>query len=144
MVDRARAALRSGQAVYLPGDIPWPGPNTRPGRLLGRAHRFLSVWADLASATGAPVFHVVCTHAPGGRFALTIDPPWRLAPGDQQAAVDRFLARLEAAIAAEPAEAIAHLLWPATASLPIRAIRPPTIDLPSARPAAASGCGTWT
>ena len=32
---RARGAAR-GQAVYLPGDIPWTGPNTRSGRLLGR------------------------------------------------------------------------------------------------------------
>ena len=30
------SALRDGLAVYLTGDIPWDGPNTRPGRLLGQ------------------------------------------------------------------------------------------------------------
>ena len=33
---RARAALRDGLAVYLTADIPWDGPNSRPGRLLGQ------------------------------------------------------------------------------------------------------------
>src|SRR5262249_56522851 len=66
---RARAALRAGKAVYLPGDIPWSGPNTRAGRLLGQTHPLLSVWADLAALTGAPVFFVGCTHRPGGRVA---------------------------------------------------------------------------
>ena len=72
---RTRAALRDGLAVYLNGDIPWPGPNTRPGRLLGQHRRFLSVWTDLAALTRAPVFLIFCTHRPGGRYALTIDPP---------------------------------------------------------------------
>jgi phosphatidylinositol dimannoside acyltransferase len=40
---RARSALRDGLAVYLTADIPWDGPNSRPGRLLGQTHRFLSV-----------------------------------------------------------------------------------------------------
>ena len=31
-----RAALRDGLAIYLNGDIPWSGPNTCAGRLLGR------------------------------------------------------------------------------------------------------------
>ncbi len=88
---RARAALRDGLAVYLTGDIPWPGPNARPGRLLGQPQRFLSVWADLAVLARAPVFLVFCTHRPGGRFALTIEPPWTLAPGDEPAAVARYL-----------------------------------------------------
>ena len=37
-VFRARAALRDGLAIYLNGDIPWSGPNTCPGLLLGRPH----------------------------------------------------------------------------------------------------------
>src|SRR5262249_7921592 len=53
---RARAALRDGLAVFLTGDIPWDGANSRPGRLLGRTHRFLSVWAELAAQTRVPVF----------------------------------------------------------------------------------------
>ena len=74
---RARSALRDGLAVYLSGDIPWSGPNTRPGRLLGRPQPFLSVWADLAVLTRAPVFLAFCTHLPGGRYALD-----DRAPGD--------------------------------------------------------------
>src|SRR5262249_54739137 len=70
---RAGAALRSGHAVYFPGDIPWTGPNTRPGRLLGQPHRLLSIWADLASLTGAPIFFTFCTHRAGGRFSLTFE-----------------------------------------------------------------------
>lgn len=109
---RARAALRAGRAVYLPGDVPWTGPNTRTGTLLGQTHRLLSVWADLAALTGAPVFFVTCTHLPGGRFSLSLAPYGRLCPGAESAAVAGFLAHLEAAIAAHPAEAVAHLLWP--------------------------------
>lgn len=109
---RARAALRDGLCVYLSGDIPWSGPNTRPGRLLGRPRTFLSVWADLAALTGAPVYFVFCTHRPGGRHALSIEPMGTLAPGEEPGAVARFLARLESEIAAHPADAVAHLLWP--------------------------------
>ena len=36
---RAGRRLRDGLAVYLNGDIPWTGPNTRPGRLLGQPRR---------------------------------------------------------------------------------------------------------
>jgi lauroyl/myristoyl acyltransferase len=109
---RARAALRDGLAVYLTGDIPWSGPNSRPGRLLGQSRTFLAVWADLAALTRAPVFLLFCTHRPGGRYTLTIDPPRTLAPGDEASAVARYLARLDAEIAAHPADAVAHLLWP--------------------------------
>ncbi len=45
---RAHAALRDGYAVYLNGDIPWPGPNARPGHFLGRDRALLAIWADLA------------------------------------------------------------------------------------------------
>src|SRR5262249_1966395 len=109
---RARAALRAGLPVYPTGDIPWDGPNSRPGRLLGQTYRFLSVWADLAAQTRAPVFHVFCNHRAGGRYALVIDPPSRLQRGDESAAVVRYLHRLEHAIAAHPADAVARLLWP--------------------------------
>jgi lauroyl/myristoyl acyltransferase len=109
---RARAALRDGLAVYVTGDIPWDGPNSRPGRLLGQTRRFLSVWADLAAQTRVPVFLVFCNHRAGGRYALTIDPPWTLSRGDEPAAVVRYMHRLERAIAAEPTDAVAHLLWP--------------------------------
>jgi lauroyl/myristoyl acyltransferase len=109
---RARAALRDGLAIYVTGDIPWDGPNSRPGRLLGQTRRFLSVWADLAAQARVPVFLVFCNHLPGGRYALRIDAPWTLARGDEPAAVVRYLDRLERAVAADPADAVAHLLWP--------------------------------
>jgi lauroyl/myristoyl acyltransferase len=109
---RVRAALRDGLAVYLTGDIPWNGPNARPGRLLGQTRRFLSVWTDLAVQTRVPVFLVFCNHLPGGRYALTIEGPWSLGRGDEPSAVVRYLNRLERAIAADPADAVAHLLWP--------------------------------
>ncbi len=109
---RARSALRDGLAVYLSGDIPWSGPNTRPGRLLGRPQPFLSVWADLAVLTRAPVFLTFCTHLPGGRYALAIEPLGTLAPGGEEQAVAHYLARLESEVAAHPADAVPHLLWP--------------------------------
>jgi lauroyl/myristoyl acyltransferase len=130
---RARAALRAGKVVYLPGDIPWSGPNTHAGRLLGRAQQFLSVWADLAALTGAPVFFVFCTHAPGGRFALTLEPAGLIVPGQENSAVAGYLSRLEAEIAAHPSDAVAHLLWPcysatfrAPLPLPPRSARRPS------------------
>ncbi len=123
---RARAALRDGLAVYLAGDIPWHGPNSRPGRLLGQSQSFLSVWADLAVVTRAPVFFLFCAHRPGGCYALTIDPPRTVSDGEQPVAVALYLARLEAEIAAHPADAVAHLLWPCYGppSPAVRAVRP--------------------
>ncbi len=109
---RARSALLEGLAVLIHGDVAWDSRCARPGRLLGRPVRVESAWADLAVVTGSPVLPIFCEHRRGGRFGLTIDPPRFLAPGGQQDAVDRYLARLDAAIAAAPAEAISHLLWP--------------------------------
>ncbi len=127
---RARAALLDGLAVYINGDVAWPSACARPGRLLGHRRRFLSAWADLAVLTGAQVLPVFCVHRPAGRFALTFDPPWTLAPGSQEAAVARYLERLEAEIAAHPADAIAHLLWPsfnAPAEPEAQVLRSPSI-----------------
>ena len=109
---RARSALRDGMAVYLGGDILWPGPNCRPGRLLGVDRTFLAVWADLAALSDAPVVFAFATHGPKGRYALTLDPPRAVPPGGEDAAVAAFMARLEAEITRHPADAIAHLLWP--------------------------------
>ena len=131
-----RSALRDGLAVYLTADIPWDGPNSRPGRLLGQTHRFLSVWADLAVQTRVPVFLVFCNHRGGGRYALTIDPPWTLGRGDEPAAVVRYFDRLERAIAADPADAVAHLLWPCYG--PPHATPPPRTAGPPRRRGAAS------
>ena len=108
----ARAALREGMIVYLGGDILWPGPNCRPGRFLGVDRTWLAVWADLAALTGAPVVFLFASHAPGGRYALTLDPPRAVTPGGEGDAVAAFLARLEAEIRRHPADAAAHLLWP--------------------------------
>jgi phosphatidylinositol dimannoside acyltransferase len=109
---RARAALRDGLAIYLNGDIPWSGPNTCPGTLLGRPQRLLAIWTELAVLTGAPVFLVFCIHLPGGRFSLEIEEIGRLRPGEEETAVADYLKQLEARIATSPAEAFAHLLWP--------------------------------
>lgn len=109
---RARAALRDGLAVYLNGDIPWTGRNARPGRLLGQTRPFLATWADLAVLARCPVVFVTCTHALAGRYALDFSAPITIAPGDEPAAVATYFARLEASIAAHPADAVAHLTWP--------------------------------
>ena len=99
-------------AIYLNGDIPWNGPNTRIGRLIGQQLRLLTIWIDLAALTGAPVFWVFCTHEPGGRFALDIEPMEPIEPGEEGLALDRYLAELNARIVNDPTEAVAHLLWP--------------------------------
>jgi hypothetical protein len=57
------------------------------------------------------VIPVFCTHQPGGRLALTFDAPWNVTRGDEDRAVARYLARLEAEVLAHPADAVAHLLW---------------------------------
>jgi lauroyl/myristoyl acyltransferase len=108
---RTRSALRDGMAVYLKGDVPWFGANTRPGRFLGIERPFQSLWAEFAGLFRAPVIPVFCTHRPAGRFALSFDPAWNVARGDEASAVARYLARLEAEIAACPTDAVAHLLW---------------------------------
>ena len=87
-------------------------PNTRPGRFLGESRRVLSVWADVAALLGAPVHFVFCQHGPGGRYSLEFEPIGHVMPGGENQAVALFLSRLEAKIAANPADAPAHLLWP--------------------------------
>jgi lauroyl/myristoyl acyltransferase len=109
---RARAALRDGLAIYMNGDIPWSGPNTCPGRLLGRPQRMLAIWTELAVLTRAPVFLVFCNHAPAGRFTLEIEPLGWLRPGEEAMAVADYLRQLESRIANSPADAVAHLVWP--------------------------------
>ena len=109
---RARSALRDGLAVYLSGDILWPGPNCRRGRLLGVDRTFLAVWADLAALARAPVVSLFAGHRPGGRYALTFGAPMAVEPGQEDQAVAGYLRALEAEIARNPADAIAYLLWP--------------------------------
>jgi lauroyl/myristoyl acyltransferase len=115
---RARATLRDGLAVYLNGDIPWAGPNTCSGTLLGQRQQFLAIWTDLAVLTGSPVFLVFCTHMPRGRFALEFEAIGHLAAGEEQEAVADYLKQLEARVASSPADAIAHLTWPCYDSPP--------------------------
>jgi phosphatidylinositol dimannoside acyltransferase len=117
-VFRARAALRDGLAIYLNGDIPWTGPNTCAGRLLGRPQRFLAIWTELAVLTSAPVFFVFCMHLPGGRFSLEIEAIGHLHAGEEESAVADYLKQLEARIEASPADAVAHLAWPCYVSPP--------------------------
>jgi lauroyl/myristoyl acyltransferase len=115
---RARAALRAGLAIYLNGDIPWLGPNTCFGMLLGRPQRFLAIWTELAVLTDAPVFLMFCTHLPGGRFALEIEAMGHLRLGEEDVAVADYLKQLEARIAVSPADAVAYLDWPCYQSSP--------------------------
>ncbi|GAC1464878.1 MAG: hypothetical protein NVSMB9_03960 [Isosphaeraceae bacterium] len=109
---RTRAALRDGLIVYLTGDVPWDGPNTRPGCFLGHVQSYQSLWVDLAARFQTPVIPVFCTHLPGGRYRLSFDPAWSVERGDEDSAMQRFLTRLEVEIRANPTEAVAHLLWP--------------------------------
>ena len=99
-------------AVYLCGDIPWPGPTTQPGRLLGQSHRFLSIWTELAAMSRSPVFHVFCTHQPGGKYRLEFEAVGKVQAGEEREAVADYLKQLEARISQDPTQAVAHLLWP--------------------------------
>ena len=121
---RARTALRGGLALYLCGDIPWHGANSRPGRFLGQDRRFLAIWTDLAVLTRAPVFHVFCVHLPGGRFRIELEAVGRVHAGEENDALADYLKGLEARIATEPAQAVAHLLWPC--------FNPSVLDRPAA------------
>jgi lauroyl/myristoyl acyltransferase len=130
---RARAALRDGCAVYLNGDIPWTGPNTCPGRLLGRTHCLLAIWTELAVLTHAPVFLVFCTHSPRGRFALEIEPLGWLRAGEEDIAIADYLTQLEVRIANSPADAVAHLVWPCYAPQPYSGSPPKRPPQPARR-----------
>ena len=104
--------MQNGLALYMCGDIPWYGLNTRPGRLLGVEQPYLAIWTELAALTRVPVFHLFCLHLPGGRFRLEIDGVGLIQPDEQSEAVADFLKQLEPRIATHPAQAPAHLLWP--------------------------------
>jgi lauroyl/myristoyl acyltransferase len=131
----ARYALLEGKSLYLAGDVPWIGKNTRAGAVLGQSLRVLSVWVDLAVLTRTPVFFVFCTHGKDGRHALAIEPIGTIPPGSEDEAVARYFTRLEAAIAAHPADAVAHLLWPCYGAPGPRS-SPSRMDRPSRRVAA--------
>jgi len=109
---RARSALRDGLAVYLAGDVPWPGPNARIGRLLGVEHPFQTIWIDLAVLAKTPVVLSFCRHLPEGRFSIAFEPPLTIAQGEEDRAFARYLDRLEREIARFPGEAVAYLSWP--------------------------------
>ena len=130
---RARSALRDGLAVYLAGDVPWPGPNARLGRLLGVEHAFQTIWIDLAVLAKTPVVLVFCRHLPGGRFSIAFDPPWTISPGEEDLAFARYLARLESEISRYPGEAVAYLSWPCYRlnTSPKRAMKSPHVRLKS-------------
>ncbi|MFO0910200.1 MAG: hypothetical protein U0794_17965 [Isosphaeraceae bacterium] len=51
---RTRPAAREGMIVYLKGDVPWTGANTRPGRLMGQTFTFQSLWAEFARSFAPP------------------------------------------------------------------------------------------
>ncbi|ADV60778.1 hypothetical protein Isop_0181 [Isosphaera pallida ATCC 43644] len=148
----ARSALRKGMSIYLNGDIPWYGPNTRVGRLLGQPHRLISLWADLAAVARAPVVTMFCGYRPGGRHRLVFDPPRTILPGQESQAVRDYLIRLELEIARYPHEAVAHLLWPcfgppreassSTASACNPASTPSSSTPPLSWPAQAGEAGT--
>ena len=109
---RTRTALREGKVVYLKGDVPWIGPNTRPAHFLGEDRSFQSLWAEFAALFRVPVVTVFCTHAPQGRYRLDFGPSFRVTRGAEDAAVRDYLALLESWIITHPADAVAHLLWP--------------------------------
>lgn len=109
---KTRAALRDGIIVYVKGDVPWVGPNTRPARLLGQERSFQSLWAEFAALFRAPVVPVFCTHLPGGRYALTFGTVIDVTRGREGDAVSHYISRLEAEITAHPSDAVGHLLWP--------------------------------
>jgi len=115
---RVHEAIRRGMVVYLSGDVPWESRNARPARLLGREQTFLSVWADLAALTGAPVVPMFCGHRPGGGHRLTFDTPWHVRPGEEGEAVERYIRRLERAIRDDPTDAVAHITWPCYSARP--------------------------
>lgn len=127
---RARSALRDGVAVYLAGDVPWPGPNARTGRLLGVEHAFQTIWIDLAVLAKAPVVLVFCRHLAGGRFSLRFEPPLSISAGEEDRAFAHYLARLEREIALHPDEAVAYLSWPCYRlnSSPKRSSKPPRVQ----------------
>lgn len=134
----ARDAIRDGLAIYLNGDIPWEGNNTRRGTLLGHSRQFLSIWVDLAVLTGAPVFWVFCTHEAGGRFALDIEQVGPIRAKEEASTIDRYFHELNARIANDPTEAVAHLLWPCYTQPPAtapRSLNPQGIRSSRARPA---------
>jgi phosphatidylinositol dimannoside acyltransferase len=109
---RTRSALRDNLIVYLKGDVPWAGANTRTARFLGQERTFQSLWAEFAALFRATVVPVFCTHRPNGRYALTFDPPFAVERGGEGEAVARYIARLEVKILEDPADAVGHLLWP--------------------------------
>jgi lauroyl/myristoyl acyltransferase len=109
---RARSALRDGLAIYLNGDIPWPGANARSGSLLGQTYTFLSVWADLAVLTGAPVIFMLAQHGESGSYHLNFSESFQITQGQEQTAIDAYLRHLETMIMSNPADAVAHLTWP--------------------------------
>lgn len=119
---QARAALRDGLALYLNGDIAWDGSNTRTCRMLGRDHKFLAVWAELACLTRSPVFFAFCRHLDAGRFAIEFKRLDPATPSRPEHLLAAYLSEVEAQVAVDPSEAVAYLTWPCYTEAPEAAV----------------------
>ncbi len=111
--DPCPAALRDGLAIYFCGDIPWRARTLCPAGCSACRISSSPSGPSWPSLTRVPVFHVFCTHLPGGKFPARVrgrrpDPR----PARKDDAVADYLKQLEARIATYPAQAVAHLLWP--------------------------------
>jgi lauroyl/myristoyl acyltransferase len=109
---RAWKALREGYVMYLNSDVPWEIATARRARFLGREMPLLSLWADLAAITRAPVVRVFCTHEADGVYRIRFEGPIHVSPGGEQTALEEYLGRLEAMIREHPGDAIPYFLWP--------------------------------
>jgi lauroyl/myristoyl acyltransferase len=100
-------ALRRGEIVALQGDRPRTGGRVATVTLFGRPFPLPVGPAALARAAGVPLVPVFVFRAGRRRYRVAIRPAIRVAPTAEhpdgvEAALRRFAAELEAAIASEP------------------------------------------
>jgi lauroyl/myristoyl acyltransferase len=109
----ARRLIQKGVAIYLNCDIPWTGPNTNVGQLLGQPVRFQSIWIDLAMILNCPVIQTSCRQLTGGRFDIKFSEPLQISAGMSRDDIFvQAINRLESEILEYPDDAVAHILWP--------------------------------
>ncbi len=113
---RAGRVLKAGMVVLIAGDVRWTGPQTAPGRFLGREYTFSATWVALAALTGAPVVRVFCTMDPDGGHQLEFLPAFHVPPdapsrGETSYWVQTCLDAIEQRVKSDPANSNEYFFW---------------------------------
>jgi KDO2-lipid IV(A) lauroyltransferase len=113
---RAARVIKSGNLLFIAGDVRWSGQMTEEAVFLGQTLRFSTTWVVLAAMTSAPVVGVYCRIGEDRRFEVDFQPAFQVPRSGQQPGgatewVQRFLDQLQDQIRKHPENSNDYLFW---------------------------------